>query len=55
MFIDNKIIQSGINYKFVSSLLVIDDGTLTTTIPSKTEKLVMINQILIITFFTFIL
>jgi hypothetical protein len=58
LIIDNKIVQSGINYRFVSSLSIIDDGTLTTTIPSKTDKLTLINQrliiFLLILLFTFI-
>ncbi len=49
LIIDNKIVESGLNYKFVSSLSVIDDGTLTTTTPSKSDKLITINQELILT------
>ncbi len=59
IIIDNKIVQSGINYKFVSSLSIIDDGTLMTTTPSKTDRIRIINQKLIITLlillFTFML
>ena len=55
LIIDNKIIQSGLNYKFVSSLSVIDDGTLTTIAPSKSDQLLIMNQELIITLFLFLL
>lgn len=48
IIIDNETFQTGFEYKFVSSLLIIDDGTLTTTTPSKSAKFVMANQKLII-------
>ncbi|CAF1612843.1 unnamed protein product [Rotaria sp. Silwood1] len=45
--INNEIFESGLNYKFVSSLIIIDDETLTTTTPSKSDKFVIVNQKLI--------
>ncbi|CAF4185372.1 unnamed protein product [Rotaria socialis] len=46
--IDNETLESGFNYTFVSSLLVIDDGTLTITNSSKSGKSSIINQNLIL-------
>jgi hypothetical protein len=45
--IDNELIESGLNYQFVSSLLVIDDGTLNATISSKSDQIKNDNQKLI--------
>ncbi|CAF1071022.1 unnamed protein product [Rotaria sordida] len=57
--IDNKIFPAGYDYKFISSLSVIDDEGLPPIIPSKSDKFVIINQKLIITLlillFTFII
>ncbi|CAF1231950.1 unnamed protein product [Adineta steineri] len=44
LIIDKKIIQSGLKFKFISSLSVIDDGTLNTTTSSKSNKLIVINK-----------
>ncbi|CAF1279676.1 unnamed protein product [Adineta steineri] len=44
LIIDKKIIQSGLKFKFISSLSVIDDGTLNTTTSSKSNKLIVTNN-----------
>lgn len=45
LFIDNKVVSSGLTYKFMSSLFVIDDGTLTTTTTSSIgRKLVIFKK-----------
>ncbi|CAF3222907.1 unnamed protein product, partial [Rotaria sp. Silwood2] len=46
--INNEIFESGLNYKFVSSLLIIDDETLTTITSSKSHTFVMLSQKLVI-------
>ena len=48
ILIDNKLIESNFNYKFVSSLIVIDDGTLNINILSKSDQIKNDNQKLII-------
>jgi hypothetical protein len=55
LVINNKTIQSGLNYTYVSSLVVIDDGTFTATTPSKCNQLGITNwKLLLILIFIFI-
>ncbi|CAF1150116.1 unnamed protein product [Adineta ricciae] len=44
LFIDNKVVPSGLTYIFIPSLSVIDDGSLTTIISSIGRKLVIFKK-----------